>query len=345
MIAAHQRDLARSLEGKIPVYLDMNFWISMREVVDGVKTDADATTLLGALRNGVGAGKIFCPVTAETVEELTKQNAKSMAGTMKLIDTLSLGVAMVPHAERTAIEFQNFMATAWPSARAPVRPVWTAFAFAFGYEDPNPQVEGLMVDNALICGLAEKAWNAQPSVLTQTLKPNAFEARARSEATAAYLNRQNALYADEINGFEAAWKIEVEGTCSLMEDIVHQEILRIADTEGHTVDRNSRRMASLVAQMIAAGLKTPTNRKRFGSIYVPSVLHAAIRAERRKIKTNDIYDFRHAAAALPYCGAFFTDGPLRTLLTSGHTALDREYGCRIVSRPSEALEALNDLCI
>lgn len=345
LIATRQRELVGLVEGKTPVYLDMNFWILMRDVAAGLETGAVETALLGALRFGVGAGKIFCPVTAETIEELTKQNAESMAGTMKLVDALSLGIAMVPHIERTATEFQELMATVWPSARIAARPVWTAFAFAFGYEDLRPQVEGLVVDDALICALAEKAWNAQPSVLAQTLKTNVFEARAESELTAAKLNEQNALHAGEIDNFEAAWKIEIDGACSLLEGIAHQEILRIADAEGHAVIRDSRQTALTVSRMIAVSLKNPANRKKFGSLYVPAVIHAAIRAERRTIKANDIFDFRHAAAALPYCGAFLTDGPLRTLLTSGHTALGREYDCRIVSKPFEALEVLKDLCI
>jgi len=322
----------------------MNFWISMREVAEGVETGADETALFGALRYGVDAGKIFCPITAETVEELTKQDARSMAGTMRLVDALSLGVAMVPHIERTAIEFQNLMVTAWPSASVPDRPVWTAFAFAFGYEDLRPQIGGLVIDDVLICALADKAWNAPPSILAQTMERNVFEARVRSEAIATRLNQQNTLHADEVETFDSAWTIEVEGACSLMEDIVHREILRVADAEGHVVDRHSRQTARTISRMIAVGLRNPTNRMRFGSLYVPAVLHAAIRAERRKIKPNDIYDFRHAAAALPYCGAFFTDGPLRTLLTSGHTALGRDYDCRIASKPAEALDILKGLC-
>jgi hypothetical protein len=69
---------------------------------------------------------------------------------------------------------------------------------------------------------------------------------------------------------------------------------------------------------------------------VPAVIHAAIRAANRAVKPNDIYDFRHAAA-LPHCRAFFTDGSLRTLICSGHTALDREYACAVVSKTSRCL--------
>ena len=71
------------------------------------------------------------------------------------------------------------------------------------------------------------------------------------------------------------------------------------------------------ARMIAQALQKEEHRRSFGSLYVPAMVHAAVRSEaKRKIKPNDIFDFRHAAAALPHCRAFFTDGPLKKLITS-----------------------------
>lgn len=316
----------------------------LREVASGVETGATETALSGALRYGVQAGKIFCPVTAEVVVELTKQSPANMAGTMMVIDLLSLGVAMVPHQERTAIEFHTLMTDAWPSCPPVDRPIWTAFAFAFGYEDLKPSVDGLTVDDALICALADRAWQAPPSLLASSLEQGMFQARECSEDSARRLNAQHALHAHEIDGFETAWRIETRGACSLLEGIAQHEIERIAAAEGHDVDPNSHQTAQTLTQMVAAGLRDPANRRRFGSLYVPAVIHAAIRAANRTVKANDIYDFQHAAAALPYCRAFFTDGSLRTLICAGHTALDREYTCTVVSRPADALAVLKDLC-
>ena len=98
--------------------------------------------------------------------------------------------------------------------------------------------------------------------------------------------------------------------------------------------------------MLAQALEKDEHRRAFGSLYVPAMLHAAVRSERkRKIKPNDIFDFRHAAAALPYCRAFMTDGPLRSLITSGHVRLDRLYGCEVVATPAEAIELIGRLAL
>lgn len=98
--------------------------------------------------------------------------------------------------------------------------------------------------------------------------------------------------------------------------------------------------------MVAIALEQEVNQRAFGSLYIGAMLHAAIRSEtKRKIKPNDVYDFRHAAAALPHCCAFFTDGPLAKLITSGHMKLDRLYDCTVVATPAEAIAVLGDLVI
>jgi hypothetical protein len=60
---------------------------------------------------------------------------------------------------------------------------------------------------------------------------------------------------------------------------------------------------------------------------------------------NTLLDFHQAVAAVVYCDAFFTDGPLRVILTQKHVALDREFGCTVISDMSEAVEHLRLLKI
>jgi hypothetical protein len=56
-----------------------------------------------------------------------------------------------------------------------------------------------------------------------------------------------------------------------------------------------------------------------------------------------LLDFHHAAAALGYCEAFFTEKPLRALLMSRHVALDRLYGRVIVSEEQDAIRYVRGL--
>jgi hypothetical protein len=346
-VLAKQEELAGLLAKRRPVFLDTNFWVMARQAAFGESDDPELISLLGALRLAVGSGKAFCPVTSDLIEEFSKQSPERLRGTMELVDALSLGVAMVPAHERTAIEIEQFSARAIVEHPPAPRPLWTAYAFAFGYEDLKPP--GINVDEAMVARLAERAWMVPPSLWSAD-HSGLFDARAKSERLANCLNEQEALHAHEIDSHATAVRIEVAGAASMVEGIAAREFRRIAAAAGHVTEASdiagSYDFGRKVARMLATSLDQEVNQKALSSLYVGATLHAAVRSEeKRKIKPNDIFDFRHAAAALPHCSAFFTDGPLKKLITSGHTRLDRLYGCRIAATPAEAIAILKEIIL
>ena len=347
-ILAKQTELTDLLAARVPVFLDTNFWVMARQAATGEIDDPELISLLGALRMAVQSGRVFFPVTSDLIAEFSKQTPERLQGTMMMVDLLSLGVAMVPHHERSAIEIERFMARAHPGYPPIPRPLWTSYAFALGYEDLR--LDGVDVDDTLLIGLAETAWMAPPSFLARSLSARVFEARTESERIAAFLNEQEALHANEIDSHATALRIEIAGAASMIEGIAAREFRRMAAAAGHEREAadiaGSRDVGRRIARMIAAGLDQDVNRRAFGNLYVPAMLHAAVRSEaRRKLKPNDIFDFRHAAAALPHCQAFFTDGPLRNTITSGHTGLDALYGCAVAATPAEAIDILMNLIL
>jgi hypothetical protein len=343
-----QHELTRLLAERLPVFLDTRYWIWARQAATGESDDPELISLLGALRLGVQSGKLFFPVTNDLIAEFSKQPPDLLADTMMMVDLLSLGVALVPHHERTVIEMEGFTARCWPDHPPTPRPIWTCYAFALGYQDLRP--EGVEINDSLLIKMADAAWMAPPSFLAAHASPNIFDAKAESERIAAYLNEQEELHAHQIDRHEAAVSIEIGSTASLIAGIAAREVRRLALASGHDAEARdlagSQRTGQHIARMIADGLKQDQNRRSLGSLFVPAMLHAAVRSEaERKIKPNDIFDFRHAAAALPYCRAFFTEGPLRTLVTSGHMRLDKLYGCLVVSEPGEAMAVIKDLVL
>jgi len=347
-ILKRQWELVDLLSARTPIFLDTNFWVWARQAAFNESDAPELISLLGALRLAVESGKFFFPVTSDLIAEFSKQSPERLARTMMLVDRLSLGVAMVPHHERTAIEMEKFNARALPDYAPAPRPLWTCYAFALGYEDMRPP--GVEVDDTLLVALAEKAWMGQPSLLARMVPPEMFAARSESERMATCLNEQEALYAHEIDSHATALRMEVTGAASMLAGIAAREYRRMAAAAGQDREaadiENSVRVGRRVTGMIAQALEKDEHRRAFGSLYVPAMLHAAVRSQaNRKIKPNDIFDFRHAAAALPYCRAFLTDGPLRSLLSSGHVRLDRLYGCEIAARPAEAIELIGRLAL
>lgn len=344
-VLGKQRELVNLLADRVPVFLDVNFWVAARQALTGESDAPELIGLLGALRMAAGSGRMFFPVTADLIVEFSKQRPDDLAATMMLVDWLSLGVALVPHQERMVIEVENLMARSWPAHPPVARPIWTSFAFAFGYEDLRPP--GVDIDVATSLKLTEIAWQAPPTLLASQLDSQLFAAKAESERIAAYLNEQAAIHAEEIDRRETAVRIELEGASSMITGIAALEARRIAQAVKQPVPDGLDWSASTgrsIARLIARGLKRESNQRLLGSLYVPAMLHAAVRSEAgRRMKPNDVFDFRHAAAALPYCRAFFTDGPLRSLITSGHMRLDKLYGCKVAATPSEALAVLESI--
>ena len=73
-------------------------------------------------------------------------------------------------------------------------------------------------------------------------------------------------------------------------------------------------------------------------------LHAYIRWQRRRpFNAHDIYDLRHAAAAIPYCDVFLTEKFLKTACTSKLLDFGGVFGTRIISDEDEALNAISTL--
>lgn len=347
-IRIRQQELVGLLEDRVPVFLDTNFWVMARQAAFEESDDPELVSLLGALRLAVESGKVFFPLTSDLIAEFSKQPPELLAATMLLVDRLSLGVVMVPHHERMALEVERFFSTVYPDVPPEGRPLWTTYAFALGYEDLEPL--GLALSDSMRVAMAEKAWTMQPSVLSQDQSPDVFQAKAESERIAAYLNEQAALHAHEIDSHATAVRIEVAGSASMIQGVAAREYRRIALAKGELRDAadipNSHAVGRTIARMVAQALDQDRHRQALGSLYAPAMLHAAVRSRPgRKLSANDIFDFRHAAAALPYCRAFFTDGPLRSLIVSGHVKLDTLYGCRVISTPAEAIAVIKELVL
>ena len=346
-VLERQHELAELIAPRCPVFLDVNFWISAREAMTGASKDPVGKALFAILLTGVQSGRLMCPVTSDIMTEFSKQPPGLLAETLALVDLLSLGVALVPHHERVAIEVECLLAEiAWPDHPPVQRPIWMSFAFAFGYVDlpvPGPERGWAPPPD-----MAKLAWMAPPSALGRALGREVFGATEESRLAADWLNRQEALHAGEIGGMKDARRIELRGAASLIEGIAAREVRRVAAAIGEVAAaqdlEGSRRTGRRIAGMIAQGLEQDRTAQRLGSLHVPAMLHAAMRAHgRRRMKPNDIFDFRHAAAAMPYCKLFLTDGPIRTLLTGGDLRLDALHGCEVISDPAAAIAAVERL--
>lgn len=87
---------------------------------------------------------------------------------------------------------------------------------------------------------------------------------------------------------------------------------------------------------LVGALGTENGRKAMRSLHIKSLLHAAVRWNRRHaLKPNDLFDFDHATAEIVYCDAFFTDVPLRAVLSRRNLGLIADFRCFVGSEVEE----------
>lgn len=338
---SRQVDLERLVESRRTIFLDVNFWIDCRDARFDPAASSDKKELYAALRHAVQEHRLICPISSDILTELTKQDDDAFVATMAVIDELTCGVAMVPHRERLIIEVERFLAAFSGSMAAPHRPLWTPFVFAFGYQDLWPPAP-VQRSEDLLLSITEFGMRMAPSQGVPALRRAITNARDESVRAAERMNRGNDEHRQEAVGFSAILKDELAGAADLLSGHLISEYDRMAAIAG--APPGDARLKATLTQMAALGMANASGQRAFGNIVVPATLHAAFRAERgRRVKPNDVFDFRHAAAALPNCDAFFTEGKLSRLLASGHVALTKAYPCRVASTASAALEVLRAL--
>jgi hypothetical protein len=100
----------------------------------------------------------------------------------------------------------------------------------------------------------------------------------------------------------------------------------------------------LIANMIYNLFKHKKIVDELPSFRIYSGLHAAVRWDKtQKYQANDLHDFRHAFAALPYCDFFFTEKRLSHLIKQNMLKYDELFDCVTLWRMDEVIQCLREL--
>lgn len=350
-VRSRQLELAAGVEGKQAVYLDIKFWIILRDVVTGVRDSAAEQELLFLLREAVRRNLIFCPISDSTFAELLKKvDLKSRQVTSDLIDELSLGVTLIPYDQRAATELAHFL----HSALAPGEMhalndlVWTKLAYVLGFMYP----QGTPLSAAQQLGMqkmfVDHMWTISLREMVDHIGGLPLPDLRRFETLAETLNELNAKHSGELQTFELTYENEVHGILdAFMEESVDiaEQMRQMEFGEGQIPSPEQReKQGRQLHNLLFAAFKRDATKQALRTLHILATLHAAIRWNRQqRLKANDFLDFQHATAALGYCDAFFTERSLRSLVTARHVALDKRYKCQVGSSSEDAVAYLREL--
>lgn len=340
-----QVTLAIGLESKVSIYLDLKFWIALREAALGCSRDESSLELLALLRRLVAAGKVFCPISDSAFIEIFKQSdASTRRATVELVDELSHGVTLIPLDLRIGTEIAHFIhATLTPHKVYPLHHlVWTKLSYVLGYTHPAWSSFDPASELAMQKAFFDHMWTISLAQMDGLIGGAMSSASQRFDALAAQLNAANRQHAAELRSFEQTYNLELSGVLELYADRAADVLNRMAQNQiGESATRGSARWQELernCQSLLMAAFKKDATKDALRTLHIKTCLHASVRWDKkRQFKANDFFDFQHAAAAVGYCDAFFTERSLCAMIQRPDTALDKRYKCHVGSTMAEAL--------
>ncbi len=352
-VKAKQIALGQAIAPRRKIYLDLMYWIIVRDAALGLRQDGPALKLLHLLRRGVRRGTLVCPIADNIFLELMKQpySEDRRLGTARLCDELSLGVSLMVSDRRLGTEIyvalHQFIERAG-ELHDMAELVWTKAALILGESHPSINVLSPNELLALQRRWIDHLWVTPLSRMIEILgdQPRRIDPHL---ALSAETNTNRDLHADEITNYERAYEIELRGAVSVCGTLAADALCAMAEKDG--VARPApddaekwKTLENVGRNTLFAAFKAGRAKHVVRTLHIETSLHAAMRMDKdRRFKPNDFYDFRHAAAALGYCNAFFTERPLHDLVRRKQLNLLKINNCLVVSDLEEAVEAVRIL--
>jgi len=349
-LASLEDSVAREALGKVRIYLDLRFWIFLRDASLGNPQRLVHVKLLDALACGVQSGKMVCPITESVFFELDRQgNTDRRMETARIIDRLSTGVVIKNSVERFACEVTDLFDAAIVRKELPQHPCRTVWTRPYSFLG-TPRIAGWgdADDLAINKAFSSYMWTRSlEDLLTDTPVPD-DKCDEDSREVAVRITESSARNAAQMRSFAQVLDDEQCGLIDAHRAEIAQAFrpymapLLPIGTDPDTVDKTASAQAGL--NLVYSVLSDKKPNLALPLIRILAGLHAFIRWQRRRpFQFQDFFDIRHACAAIPYCDVFLTEKFLRTACTSTLLKFGTSFGTQIISDEHEALQVVSQV--
>lgn len=332
------------VRGRRSVYLDMKYWIWLREP-ERSPFPAETNALRMALNHGVQTGRLFCPVSYPAFVELMRINPIELRlRQAQVMDALCAGVAIRNGFDMAEIEFCEFFGRNLPTLRAipyRVESVWCPVG--------QMVVEKYLYHDELPAAVMERCRKVMLDVIWEKRMADYAVLEGLPEHprdTATRVNAERQSYPRGQQSFSELFAAELNGALDVMSPRIEEQFVSVAGIFGVHPTADERVQAgayrhvwiNLFREAVTRGLDA----NAIPSLRVRSALHAAIRMDdRRPFRENDLDDIAHSAVAVSYSDLFLTERSFAELLN--RSVVQSVIGpttCRVLSNVSEALAAV-----
>lgn len=191
-------------------------------------------------------------------------------------------------------------------------------------------------------------WQATLSEMVAAIGNNDLPYRGEVERAAASINGNIKAHKGTLRSYQQTYRDEIVGIVDVNGDLAANVMCGMAADEGIVPPQEGspewNQSANSCRKLLIAAFKRPSTKAALRTMHIYASLHAGLRWDKgTNFTANHFYDFDHAAAALAYCDAFFTEGFLSNLINARHIRLDEINGCRTTNDVAQAVEILRTL--
>ena len=224
--------------------------------------------------------------------------------------------------------------------------VWSKVSYIYGLMHPSNEMWG--EDEVLIQkAFFDQMWSLSLADVTKTIGIKNIRKWPRHNDISEKLTKGKVDHSNENKSFKQLYLSELAGVLDVYRELIlegleyfYMQKTRDIVSQQERQDPESGKVINAVYNLFKLG-KLGTF---FPSFIVEAGIHASVRNDlTRKYKTNDLSDFRHAKAALPYFDAFFTERSLKNLVCANNISLDTKYNCEVFYKTSEVLNYINTI--
>ena len=310
------------------IYLDTKYWIYLRDAELGRSNDKVLNEILEGLRYLVKSKIAICQISDEIFYELLLQtDPTTLNQTVKLIDELSQGVAILSSEERVMYEtlyFFNSFYEGNDKMQPQEETVWSKVSYIYGLTHPANEIWGeeeLVIQKAFF----DQMWSLSLADVINTIGMENILKWPRYNDISEKLTKEKIDHSHENKSFKQLYLSELAGVLDAYRNLILKgfEYFYMQKT-GNIVSQEERQgsEAGKVVNVIYNLFNLGKLGTFFPSFIVEAGLYACVRNDLpRKYKRNDFSDFRHAKAALPYFDAFFTERSLKTMVCASNVSL------------------------
>lgn len=344
--------LGSELSKKKLIYLDVNFWIKLRKCFTNDEIESDYYEFYKLLFDLVEKEKVLCPINHSIFSELLKQgDADSRINTAKVIDIFSKSITLIFEFEKEEYELQYYIRQRLLNELylTPIEQcIWVKIPYIMGVcTFYNNKIDKATEEKNQI-EYFKYSWTItleeiMKNYLRETVAPFLY----RSE-TASKLNKGKFLHSDEMKSLPDLFKTELKGALSVVIELIKDYFSWLSKNRPEILALLSNKLMINSPKDLCDQIEDDILKKKNGrylpGIYINTCIHTLMRWDKTRIfKANDLYDFEHARAALPYYQYFFTEGPLKHLITMKPYKLSNKYDCIVENNVKKINELLIEM--